>query len=306
MKMSDSVNGDKKASPIPRNPVYYVVSAAVMLGLLAFILSCKLAVQGEFLLSADNSLAQTMLGDMRMALSAKFFDQADLYFHRGVPHQHERAFKSNPFQLIRQKVSPTKHVHAKGAEIKEIFPWLEMAIKANPKNIDSYLVASFWLTGETGRPDLALKVINLAQHNLPDSYKPLLEKGRILLHTGQHQKALNAFTSALILWNKNANKDERGEVLDKSQILLYRGLLLEENGDIAGALDNLEELLKIIPPTPEMTKRVNMLKAGKTPDPSARDLLSRLALKYDKDGHHCHREDHNGHNEHDDDCDHEH
>jgi tetratricopeptide (TPR) repeat protein len=286
------------------NPVPYVFSMIIMLCLLSFILSCKLAVGAVYPeISSGSSLAQTMLGDTRSTLSAKFFEQADVYFHRGVPHKKERAFTSDPFQLIRDKVSPEKHLHLEGSSgIKEIMPWLDLSIKSNPQNMDSYLVAAYWMANGAKRPDLALGILNKAQQNLPYSYRPQLEKGRLFLKSGNHKAAFNAFSACLAFWQKTANPDDRGDLLEKSRALLYRGLLYEESGQVDKAISDMEAMLDIIPAADEIRKRVHNLKNGLPVNPSAHMLLTELTHKYDKQMHHCNHE----HEHHHDDADHEH
>ncbi len=278
-------------------PQDYVLSAILILLIIAFILGSRLAVAGISYDTTKKSLAQAAFGDARMALSAKLYTEADVYFHRGVPHIHKHAFSSDIFQQAREKVSPSKHVHVHGSSgIKEIMPWLDLSIRANPQNLESYLVAAFWLAGEANRKDLALDLLIKAQRNIPFSYQVQMEKGRLLLHMGKHNEALQAFNAALAFWNKTANKKDHQALLDKAQILLYRGLLLEECGKIKAAISDFTDLRHISPESPQMNKRLSDLQAGHLPETSAHDLLASVLKKEDK-----HRRECKHHHHHDDD-----
>lgn len=288
------------------NAVFRVATALIVLMLLAFILASHLAIASIDYTSSETSLAEAVLGNARTALSAKLYTEADVYFHRGVPHIHEKAFDSDIFQQIRQKVSPSRHVHVHGAAgIKEIMPWLELSIKADPQHLESYLVAAFWLAGKARRPDLALKLLAQAQRNIPYSYQTQMEKGRILLHTGDHSGALQAFTAALAFWQKSANKNSKESLFDKARILLYHGLLEEEAGNRTAALNDLRQMAGIHPPAPSMLKRINNLAAGKKTSPNAHDLLASVLQKEDKQRHKCNHHHHHAHGDHDEDEHHE-
>lgn len=281
------------------SPIAYAVYLVITLMFLAFILASQLAVANISYDDQKKSLAEALFGDARMALSAKLYTEADVYFHRGVPHLKERAFDSDIFQNLHEKVSPSKHVHVSGASgIKEIMPWLELSIRANPRNLDSYLVAAFWLSSEAGRADLALKILEKAQRNIPYSYQVQLEKGRILLHSGQYNAALQAFTAALAFWNKTANRDDRGAQLDRSRALLYHGLLMEAAGKNTNAIADFRAALQITPESPAIRDRLTALQDGSTPDPPANDLLASMLKKEDKHRRECKHHHKHGHDEH--------
>jgi len=303
---------DSKQIATGRNPVFRVAVTVVALALIAFILSCHLTIAEIDQSAAGTSLAQTLLGDARTALSLKLYTRADLFFHRGVPHIHEKAFDSDIFQKAWEKVSPTKHAHVHGAGgIKEIMPWLELSIKADPQNLDSYLVAAFWLYSGAKRPDLALNVLREAQFNIPFSYRVRMEKGRILLQTGDYKGALQAYDAALNIWQKTADPKDQDALLDKSEALLYHGLLLEVAGDRKGALRDFQARAKIRKPTPEMLERMQQLSQGLETTPPVIDLLVVLLKKEDKHRQECEHQHHDDgddhhHDEHDDDHEHEH
>jgi len=282
-----------------RNPKSYVVTLVFSLSLVAFILACQLSVAGiSYDDNQSNSLTETMLGDSRIAISYKLYTQADVYFHRGVPHQKRRAFDSDPFQKIHHLVCPTKHDHLSGAGgIKEMMPWLDMAIRANPQNLESYLVAAFWLSREANLDEKALQILEKAQRNIPYSYEVQLDKGRLLLHMGNYDLARLSFSAALAFWNKSADPTSKSALLDRSQALLFRAMLYEECGKTSEAIEDLQAVLSISPNNPQLKKRLINLQKGIATEPSAHDLLASILNKQDKQSSKCAHEDH-AHEEH--------
>jgi len=264
------------------------------LSIIAFILACQLSVAtASYEHDGTRSLTETILGDSRIAISAQFYTQADVYFHRGVPHKKQQAFDADPFQKIHNVVCPTKHVHLSGAtDIQEIMPWLDMSIRANPLHVDSYLVAAFWLSREANLNEQALEVLARAQRNIPDSYKVQMAKGRVFLHTEEFTLAKHSFNAAMAFWNKTADKTTEAALLDKSEILLYRALLYEDCGMTHEAIADIRNMLSISPNNPMMQKRLKNLQSGAVTQPSAHDLLASISNKHNKQCRKCKHEGH--------------
>lgn len=260
----------------------------------AFSLACRLAMQHASAAGLrSQSLAQSIFGDTRVAFGAHLYQQADVYFHRGVPHEQKRAFKNDIFQRARNEVSPVKHLHLEGkTDIREIMPWLDMATRLNPSEPESYIVAAFWLANEAGRPDLAVGVLDRAQGSIPYSYEVQLAKGRLFLHTGRHTPARSAIDAALAYWDATADPQQDDQVLDRAEALLYRSLLREIEGDITAAMTDLREMLTITPDRPALQQRLRMLEEGQPAEPSARDLLESMRRDYAEQRHECGFEEH--------------
>lgn len=295
---SDSNTIEQTANFAHRKQSKYAVLLLCSLSIVAFIIACQLSIANTSYDKDETlSLSKTLLGDSRMALSAKFYTQADLYFHRGAPHKKQKAFYSDPFQRIYKIVRPTKHVHLSGkTKILEIMPWLNLSIRANPQNLDSYLVAAFWLSDEALNSKEALKILELGQRNIPYSYEIQLAKGRLLLHLGEFDQARQAFDAALAFWNHTADPTNKDALLDKSKILLYRALLYEDCGKINKAIEDIRNMLVIKPDNPMMQDRLKNLQAGIETQPSADDLLTSILKKQDKESRECDRDhDHDDH-----------
>lgn len=127
-----------------------------------------------------DSVAIKAFGATRMAVGNQLYANADRAFHMGVGVYRRPAFTSG-FMRLAQAIMPEgiAHLHADG--VNEMVPWLYFATRADPHNVEAYVVAAFWLAGEGGRPDLAERVLNEARANNPKDYRVYQEKGRLAL-----------------------------------------------------------------------------------------------------------------------------
>jgi tetratricopeptide (TPR) repeat protein len=117
-------------------------------------------------------------------------------------------------------------------------------------------VAAFWLAGESGRPDLAERVLNEARANNPKDYRIYLEKGRLALKRGALSEAARAFDAAGRLWEREPGPDKIQARLDRAEMLVYRGLLYEEGGDVPRALTCYRDMLALYPGREGIRERV--------------------------------------------------
>jgi tetratricopeptide (TPR) repeat protein len=241
-------------------------------------MACHLTAQPKIMQPDRNdSLARSLLGDSRHAIGQYFYSQADLYFHRGVPHISKIALHHDPFKVIQSQVSPRQHVHLTGpSDIVEIMPWLDLSTRVDPQNLNSYLVAAFWLANEANQPKLAFDVLNRAQCNMPYAYRIQLAKGRLLLQEGAFEKAKQAFSAAFFFWQRSGDSNDIDQLLDKAEALLYRALLREADGAISGAISDLRTVVMIPPDRPATEKRLTQLEKGEPTEPSAQNLLQSL------------------------------
>jgi tetratricopeptide (TPR) repeat protein len=189
-------------------------------------------------------------------------ESADTYFHRGVGHKAEMALDNSIFQRVAAQVSPDVHVHVKGTDIREIMPWLWLAIRTNPSNVEPYLIASYWLTREARKPDLAREVLQEAFRRNPRSYRVLLELATLYMHFGQREEAKRTLTAALATWPGKEDPEDKDVKKAKQEMLLYRSLLFEMDGDVEHARQDLEEVVHIFPAQSNLAKRIRQLREG--------------------------------------------
>jgi len=264
---------------------------------LAFSMACHLSPTSTAT-TEDPGITALMLGESRQALSLNFFNEADLYFHKGVGHIQPRVVTHSLFQSWQDTLTPEQHAHAEGVASAEILPWLKLAIRADPRNVDAFLVAAFW--AETGllRDDLASEILNEAQRANPDDYRIPLEKGRMFIRTGRFDKACDALRAAL-QFQSHAPVPQTKDLqvtLDRAEILTFLGFLYEIKGQRPDAIHCFNNALAIFPQRTYIKERVTILEAGQEPPDTARVLLEKLTRQTVHDA--CHDEpdhvDHHG------------
>lgn len=270
---------------------------------LAFILACNLTASSRIPLYGKG-LADLLIGEGRQALSLSFFNQADLYFHKGVAHREDKIDIRSLFQRWQAAITPELHAHAEGASSAEILPWLKLSALSNTRNVDAFLVAAFWATTGLERHDIANQILDEARRLNPQDYRIPLEKGRMAVRAGDFDSAFTLIECARSLQDSAGNAGNQPDhdfALDKASIQVFLGFLNELKGDKASAIGCFKNALVIFPDRDYIKERVVMLEAGGTPPDSARSLLERLTRQSVHDA--CHDEgrdtDHESHGGHD-------
>jgi tetratricopeptide (TPR) repeat protein len=233
----------------------------------AFALACRLLSMPSRQEKNNAGFADKILGGIRYEISDEFYEQADLVFHKGVGHAPKEA-DPDWFAKMRQQVAPHGHFHLHQEGILEIMPWLFFATRADSGNVTAYTVAAYWLAEEAGRPDLAEEALNEALRNNPSDYRVYMEKGRLAMKEGKYKKAacfLDASYSRLPGAN-NMDKDQAR--IDRAEILVYRGLLYEIQGNPENALRCYRETVQIFPGRLNLKERmIELEKNGRAPTP---------------------------------------
>ena len=249
-----------------------------------FTLSCGLTAGSgqDHADGSDTSAAGRMLSVSRIALAETLYARADQYFHKGVPHKQDEAFHNSCFQQVSAELAPERHAHLHGRDVREMMPWLKLAVELNPTDPELYLVAAFWLSREADHSDAALEILRAGQINVPFHYEIQLEKGRLLLHEGRTAEAAEAFDAGLAFWPGNNDPESKDIRLDRASLLQYRGLLYEADGNIAAARDAYREILDMFPSRHEIRARIADLDEGDAPAEAARAVLRSLQHTHDR------------------------
>jgi tetratricopeptide (TPR) repeat protein len=235
----------------------------VSLWTIAFTLACRL----DPLLALERSrgggsIVSLLFGASRDALSASFYTQADMFFHKGVAYSRPKTIARDPFRQALNRIAPEYHRHPVGLETAEIMPFLRLATDMDPHNIDAYLVAAFWMTTGAERPDLAADILRAAHRNNPGNYRVLLELGRLQLRRGQIDLARHALDAAIRFWPGKDDPLDRQTRLDRAEMLTYRALLHELAGAPERAADLLAEVRSLFPERTLLAERIARLRAG--------------------------------------------
>jgi len=262
---------------------------------LAFCLACHLATS-QSLPAPEGGMAGLLMGESRQAVSLNFFNTADQYFHKGVAHRPPQIALHGIFRRWEGAITPEQHAHAEGADSAEILPWLKLATRTDPHNVEAFLVAAFWASTGLHRSDLADEILAEAQRSNPADYRIPLEKGRMAIRASNFDGAEKALSAALAL----IPADSTNQQMDRAEILTFLGFLREAKGVRADALLFFKNALAIFPERAYINERVALLEAGTEPPESAAELLRKLTQQtaHDAckagDGDHDHNEgDHN-------------
>ena len=241
-----------------------------------------------------DSLLQVLLGNGRQMFAKQFATEADVYFHRGYypsifdqaraaaaadskhmteehdeaeEKEHEKAmnFLGEPKDWIdrfgRNFYSST-HSHLDGpGEAREILPWLKISTDLDPKQVDSYLTASFFLRKQLGKVDEAQQYLREGLRANPTSYEILFELGK-LEYENKHDltRARNLWEAALRRWHEQETAGQKPEPLVCDDILAHLAHLEEEQGNLPGALSYLEQQEKVSPQPDVIRQRIDELK----------------------------------------------
>jgi tetratricopeptide (TPR) repeat protein len=248
--------------------------------------------------AAGGSLAATLFAGSRTNLSAQLYERADLFFHKGTPRRRERAFDGGWFGSLARAVTPEDHAHLEGGEVLEILPWLELAARVDPHNIEIFRVAAFWLGTTAGRPDLARRALEEARRNNPARYELRIDFGELELQAGDMAAAEREFDAALRLWDRRQAADEEQALLDRCQTLLCRAFLHAARGEVERAAGRFEEILRLSPNRAGVRERLEDLRAGRLSAEEARGRLRQMARLHAEARRQCPDEDHDHEHEH--------
>ncbi len=261
----------------------------------AFSLACYLVSEEPELAKSADSVLEQLLGASRTALSESLYETADLYFHKGVPHQTTKAFDDSFFQKVREAVAPSPHVHPDKAEIDEIIPWLRFSTKMDPHNVEAYLVASYWVGDRGGRPDLAKSILEEARILNPGNYQIYSEIGRNFILLEEAERASDAFDKGIVLWPSSENQEERETQLQLARMISYRAFLYELSDDDDSALRLFHRAQKMFPEDDALKRRIQSLERGESSKEWAEEAWRQLFPRSET----CAREHHSeGHAQH--------
>jgi tetratricopeptide (TPR) repeat protein len=238
-----------------------------------------------------------LLGDSRRLFANQFFTMADVYFHSGYyptifdarkkegpTHldvaSHEESGGSKPKQeepddddqflgkpkdwidKFGRNFFPTVHTHLAGVNAREIMPWLKLSAEMDPKRIDTYVTAAYWLRTSLDKPGEAEEFLRDGLRANPDSHEILLELGRIYFYSKKDPRvARNIWELALQKWRQQDQARENPDPHVREEIL---GELVrddQQSGDLKQELADLEELEKISPNKEGVEKSIQEVKA---------------------------------------------
>jgi tetratricopeptide (TPR) repeat protein len=174
-----------------------------------------------------------------------------------------------------RKFRITEHTHlaGKGAE-REVLPWLKLSAELDPQQIETYVVAAYWLRSKLGKVKEAEEFLRDGLRANPDSHEILFELGRLFdKDLKDTVRARNVWEMALRKWAKNEATKAEPDKLILEQILTNLARLEEREGNYRKALD-YSLLLKPISPHPELIEgQIQELRLKLQPSPASPTLL---------------------------------
>ena len=240
-------------------------------------------------------LLKAFLSNGRKMFAKEFSTKADVYFHSGYypsifdqartaaaaepkehmmeqhhddaeEEEHEKAmdFLGQPKDWIdrfgRNFYSSTHSHMDKPGEAREIIPWLRISADLDPQQIDTYLVAVYWLRN-MGKTDEAEQFLREGLRANPDSYELLFELGR--LYNEDRKNAAHArdlWELALRRWREADAANKNPDPVVEDGILANLATVTEAQGDLAKTREYLELELKVSPAPAVIQKRIDDLK----------------------------------------------
>jgi tetratricopeptide (TPR) repeat protein len=236
-----------------------------------------------------------LLGDGRRLFANQFFTMADVYFHSGFyPTIFDARKKEGPTHLdvasheepggakpvhkelddesfmgapkdwiekLGRNFIPTVHTHLSGVNAREILPWLKLSAEMDPKRIDTYVTASYWLRTSLNQPKEAEQFLREGLSSNPDSYEILLELGRVYFYDKKEPSvARNIWEQALQKWRQQDQDKQDPDPKIQEEIL---GELVRDDqqaGNLKQLLIDLEALEKTSPSKGTLDKYIQEVK----------------------------------------------
>jgi hypothetical protein len=238
-----------------------------------------------------------LVGEGRQLFANQFFTMADVYFHSGYyPTIFDARQKEGPSHLDvaeraggdtaksgRKMVEddekfmgqprdwierfgrhffPTVHTHLQGDTAREMLPWLKLSAEMDPKRIDTYVVAAYWLRTRLNKSGEAEQFLREGLRANPDSYEILLELGRVYAYDKKNSRvARNIWQRAMEEWRHQDQSGENPDPKVREEIL---GELVrddQQSGNLQQLLADLQELEKVSPSKESIDKQIEEVKA---------------------------------------------
>jgi tetratricopeptide (TPR) repeat protein len=219
-----------------------------------------------------------LMGDSRRMFANHFFSMADAYFHSGFyptifdtakteehshlseeaheqeganehDEHHEETFLRPPKDWIERfgrHFYPTVHTHLSNGNEREILPFLKLSAEMDPRRIDTYVTAAYWLRTRLHKPQEAERFLREGLRANPDSYEILLELGRVYFYNKEDPRVgRNIFVLARDKWLRQDAAGDKPDPGDYEEILGEILRVDRQQGDLKAQLSDLEELIKV-------------------------------------------------------------
>lgn len=245
----------------------------------------------------------TAIGDAQRMLHGHFYRKADVYFHSGLyptifdnqesfrtAHMAEDAgvaeghntgcedsFLGQPRDIIdrfSRHFFPVAHTHLDEGgstgehgdqEVREILPWLRLAAIMDPHEVESYMVASYWLRQRMGRPAEAEEFLRHGLRHNPGHPSLMFELGRMFEEDRQEpDRARTIWHAALRQWHLREEGKRDPDLFVFWQLHGHLARLEERAGNTETALEHWSALKKVATNPDAIQERIDSLLASST------------------------------------------
>jgi hypothetical protein len=226
----------------------------------------------------STGMLTALMGDSRRIFANHFFAMADAYFHSGFyptifdtgrteershlteeaheqesanehDEHHEETFLRPPKDWIERfgrHFYPTVHTHLSNGNEREILPLLKLSAEMDPKRIDTFITAAYWLRTRLHKPEEAEQFLREGLRANPDSYEILLELGRVYFYNKKNTRVgRNIFALAREKWLKQDAAGEKPDPGENEEILGELVRADRQEDDLKAEISDLEELIKV-------------------------------------------------------------
>jgi tetratricopeptide (TPR) repeat protein len=188
----------------------------------------------------DSALGR-LWGGARGQASQQMVQRADVYFHRGADHEMPEGRRFLFGRWREAAHPPAGHHHRESPEsVAEILPWLRAATVADPSNLESILLAAYWMERATGEIGGAEEILRAALPRHGGDYRLPLELARLKFRHGDLDEGRTRLDAAIAAWPAPFAPDDHEARRDAAYLWHLRGLLAAYEGDAEAAAAALE------------------------------------------------------------------
>lgn len=208
--------------------------------------------------------------------------------HAGCEHDHDhgkcdhggRDHGDRPrdwIEAFNRHFSPSIHTEltdetsAKGIHMEgEILPWLWLSAELDPQRVETYTVASYWLSEHIGKAAEAERFLRQGLRENPNSYEIMFELGRLYdKHLHDAARARNLWELGLRKWRQQEETKAKPDYFLFEKFTAHLARLEEREGNLAAAVNYLEMLRPHSPEPKEIQRQIEELRAKLRHDPVA-------------------------------------
>lgn len=245
----------------------------------------------------QDSVLKVLLGNGRQVLAGLLFRRADIYYHSGYyptifdnaerqkethmaahadehgQHEDDDDFMGKPRDWVDRfgrNFKIIRHTHLQHGREREILPWLKLSAEMDPHLIDTYTVAAYWLANHLHKVAEAEQFLREGLRENPRSYEILFSLGRIYYQNYHDSvRARDVWELALRRWQQQEPGKKEPDKLAFEEIVVNLGRLEEDQGNLAAAINYLEEAKKVSPAPQALQKQIDELRLKLAPNPQA-------------------------------------